>query len=324
MTEIESRKERETRLALEVHLDADEELLAYTSGDITGLTARKHHFGLTAERLILLPLKRGAPSGQMYSIRRESVESLKWSGSLWPRLRIRLPKDNLDLRFRGGNWRRRARELTNAATQSSPLPLTYSTTTSQRQLQQTRDFQGLGFSASAQHELSKALEANPALSMDPSVVSLQGQLAEAGLALRVGAGFLFANIGVAILITALLAILGGEQAVSEFLDSGLIISLLADLWIGASLWRGRTQWRAAAIVRAALGFIVFGVFALAEGGCLGLIIQAAFSGSVILVLTGESKRSRTWAAIGIYAIGYLGLLGLYVLIGVVGALIGTL
>lgn len=323
MTEIESRKERETRLALEVHLDADEELLAYTSGDITGLTARKHHIGLTAERLILLPLKRGAPSGQMYSIRRESVESLKWSGSLWPRLRIRLPKDNLNLSFRGGNWRRRARELTNVATQASPLPLTYSTTTSQRQLQQTRDFQGLGFFASAQHELSKALEANPALSMDPSVVSLQGQLAEAGLALRVGAGFLFANIGVMILVTALLVILGEEQPL-EFWDSDLIGSLLFDLVIGISLWRGRTQWRPWAILRAVLGFILFGVLTLAEGGFFDLIMQAAISGSLILVLTGESKRSRTWAAIGIYAIGYLGLLGLSVLIGVVGALIGTL
>jgi hypothetical protein len=324
MNEKENKKEREARQALEARLDANEELLAYTNGNIAGLTARPHHVGLTAKRLILLPLKRGKPSGQVYSIRRESIKSQKWSGLLWPRLRIKLPEDNLDLSFRGRNWRKRAKELTNLATQTAPPTLADAATTSQHHLQQTRDFQGLGFVASARHELSEALRTDPALSTDPSVASLREQLAEARLALRVGAGFLFANIGVAILITALLAILGGGQAVGEFLDSTLIASLIFDLWIGISLWRGRTQWRPWAILRAALGFIIFGLEALAEGNFLGLIIQAAFSGSLILVLTGESKRSRTWVAIGIYVVGYLGLLVLSMLIAFVGGLIGAL
>ncbi len=83
-----------------------------------------------------------------------------------------------------------------------------------------------------------------------------------------------------------------------------------------SLWRGRArQWETWAILRAVLGFIVFGLIVLVRGAILEFVMQAALCGSLVLVLTGESKRTRTWVAIGIYVIGYVGLLLLSFVIG---------
>ncbi len=323
MVEEESRKEREVRQALEARLDPGEELLAYTRGI-------SYHIGLTAKRLIYLPLKwwgwGGKPSGKVFSIRRESIKSLEWSG-LWARMRIGLPQDKMEIRFQGSRWKKRAKELVNLATQAALPPPADMITESQRHLQQARDFQGLGFMAPAQHELSEAIQIDPALSMDPSVASLRKQLVEARLALQVGSVFLFANIGLAILLAALVAIIGGGQAAGEFLmgEGGCLAgSLIIDLIIGVSLWQGRPQYRRLAILRAVLGFIIFGVGALAKGGFLELITQAAFCGSIILVLTGRSNHTRTWVAIGIYAIGYLGLVTLQFLIAIVAGLVGAL
>lgn len=231
MVNKQIKKEGEVQHALEHQLNSNEELLAFTIGYINGLTARPYYIGLTADRLILMPLKRRVPSGQVYSIRLEYIKSLKWSGFTSPSLRIRLPKDNAILTFRRRDWRKRAKELTNLATQTAPPSTGDTATRSQRQIQQSQDLHGIGFITSAQHLLNETLKTQPTTSDDPSMRSLREQLDEGRQALRAGASFLFGGIGVVILFNPLTAILVAAGA------------LIIDLWIGISLWQGRSKWR---------------------------------------------------------------------------------
>jgi hypothetical protein len=84
-----------------------------------------------------------------------------------------------------------------------------------------------------------------------------------------------------------------------------LISIAIDIGIGASLWRGRTRWKVWAIWRAALGLLIYGGQALGAGLFVEALLEAAFSGALLLVLTGRSTRTRTVIAGGIYAVGFL-------------------
>ena len=324
MVEKESNKEREAQQALKARLDTNEELLTYTRVNMTALIARRHYVGLTNKRLILIRIKGGKPSDQVFSIGREFFESLGWTTGLWPRLRIMLPKDKLDLSVSGKVWKKRGKELDILATTASYTPVAESYKVAERGLQQARDFLGLGFPASAQHVLTEALRARPALSMDPSVGSLQTELAERLLALRVGAGFLFAEVGLFLLFGALEGLLGGVEAIGEYLDYDLFIALMFNLWLGFGFWMGRTRWRGLAILRAILGILFIGLSAVPGVAYFDLISQVAWAGSLILVLTGKSRRSRTWIAVGIYIIGYLGIVALAIFLTIASVLLGPL
>ena len=320
MSERESRQEVEARQALEAHLESSEELLAYVSGNLFSSTNQPYHIGLTQERLVLVRKKGGKASGEVYSIRRAAVKSVKWA-SLGPSLQVSLPMDKVDVRLRG-RWRKRAKALARLF-DADKLPAGVELTISaQEQLQQARDFQALGLLASSQGELDKALKRDSTLGTDPEVLALEEQLSEARLALRVGAGFLFVGAAINLCLTLVFALVGGvEAAAASF--AGLI-SYVIDIGIGIGLWQGRMRWRVWALLRAVLGFLFLGVSSIAQGDFVALILQAAFSGAVILVLTGESNRTRTMIAVGIYAVGYVALLLAVVLgpfvLGTIGSL----
>lgn len=303
----ENNKEREARQALEAQLDPGEELIAYTRGNITGvLRGVPHYIGLTRECLFLLPIRKRASSNRTFGFRRESVTSLILSGLIGT-LHIRFPKDKLDFAIRGRLWKKRAKAMVELSAQAASPSAVDIPLTGSRHLQQARDFQGLGLIASAQHELSAALQNDPALSMDPSVAPLQEQLTQGRLALRTGAAFLAGNVGLAIVIGALLSILGGVTAVADYWGTGVAGALVIDVAIGISLWQGQAKWRTVTIFRATLGFLFFGIGALIGADLTTFISLGAFSGSLLLVLTGESSRSRTLAATAIYGIGFLGI-----------------
>jgi hypothetical protein len=305
------KEELEARQQLEARLEPSEELLAFTS-DTTYeiMTSHPYHLGLTAERLILLPLKRGKPAGRALCIWRENIKALKWSG-LWARLKIKFGQDELDIAVGKGHWKKLARDLVDLSRQV-PIPDRSADTTlkSQRQLQQAKDFQEIGFFASAQEQLRKKVETGLSSEADSAAVSQWGAFAEQRLALRVAAGFLFVNVGSMILLAGFMAMLGGFSV-----SPALVASVIVDTYFGASLWRGRTQWRTWAILRAVVGLIVFGLPALAKGAILDLLMPVSFSGALVLVLTGESKRERIWIAVAIYGVGYLGLSILSLVIG---------
>jgi hypothetical protein len=70
----------------------------------------QHYVGLTDWRFILLQLKGGKPSGEVYGIWRDRIEKPKWTGGV---AKFKLPKDSLILNF--GNMGR-------MGTASSPVP----------------------------------------------------------------------------------------------------------------------------------------------------------------------------------------------------------
>lgn len=296
----ENKKEIEARQQLEAQLEPGEELLAYSGGVIVGMISTEPvYLGLTAERLILLRWRCRKQSGQVLSIWRENINSMRWSGA-WDRLKIKLPKGEFDIACGKRYWRKRAQGLVKAHTDVS-IPQHDETTMNERRLRQIETFQELGLVASAQ-AVSGGIRPS-FTSEEGSAIPSSEMLAERRLALRIGAGFLFVNVGVVILLSALVAMGGGS------FQPNLFISAIIDVIIGIYLWRGQArQWATWAIIRAVLGFVFFGIMSLIQGAFLDFLAQAAFCGSVILVLTGESKRGRTWASIGIYAVGYLGVL----------------
>ena len=306
MVENENRKEMEARQALEPHLAPGEQLLAYASGNVVGATSQPYYLGLTAERLLMLPLKRGKPSGEPLSLLREVIKSLTGSGWLQYRLQIKAPQDTLTV-VCAGRWVKRAKDLVSRFAAAPPLPITGPATAAQRSLRQARDFMNLGLLASAQQQFKDAMTAAPSLATDSVAAELQAQLAETRLALRVGAGFCFGNIGVAVVIFALLALLSQTQSLAEVFNFSLIFSLLIDLYVGLNLWQGKAQWRGWALARAILGLLFYGFLALSQSDWIGLVTQIAFSGSFIILLTGKSARIRTWLAVGLYVFGYLGI-----------------
>ncbi len=301
----ENKKEREARTALEGRLAVGEALLGYTSGNIAALTSQRYHVGLTPQGLILLPLQRGKPGVYLISIRRENIKSLKYSGLLSGKLKVELPCDGLDIAIQGRGWHRRAKDLALAYGQAAPLAPTDSATAGQRHLAQVRDFQALGFLASAQQQLDEATRVNPALSMDPAVSHQRERLAETWLAFRVAAGFLFADLALAFFRAVFLFMMSARTA-TNFFSASLVLIAFIDIVIGVSLWQGRTRWRTWALARAVFGLILQAWFMVGRGTYWDLVNQASFSGAMILVLTGESNRNRTWIAIIIYVVGYVG------------------
>lgn len=298
----ESKKELEVRRHLEGVLEPGEDLLAYTKGKILGMVSSTSvDVGLTPERLILLPAKYG--KDQALSIWREYIDALKWSGA-WDRLKIRVPRGAMDLASAGGRWKRRAGELVDIAQQlSAPVP--NPALTAERQTQQVKAFRELEMVASA-----KAIMERSQLPLDAeSDAAVLEEVKEKRIAFRVGAVFLFVNIGLALLLNALVLVISVTQG--EGLTSPnscfSVIPIIIDLVIGINLWRGRgQQWASWAVIRAVLGMIVFGLMYLSQGAISDFLAQVAFCSSLILILTGKGRRAKMWVAIGIY-VAYLGI-----------------
>lgn len=304
MERKESKSERDIRQALEAQLDTNEELLGYTTGKIAELIARPYYIGLTTKRLILMPLGRlmKVPSGEVYSIRREIIRSLKWL-RFFSMLQINLLEDSLSFGFRGHySWEKQAKALVDLIPPTAASPPVDMASAKQQHLQQAHDLQKLGVIALAQREANAALQADlTSDGADSPAVAMQKQLSETRLALRVGAAFLFANVTI-----VLSAIPGDAWYTGEFLRFDLIMALVANIWLGVNLWRGWARGKAWGLPIAALGFINLGLIAVLSGLFLEVIVFGALVGGFVIALTGKSTRVRTLVAVAIYVLGYLG------------------
>lgn len=183
MAQPETQKEQEVRILLEAQLQPEELLLAYTSGK----SHTHYHIGLTAERLLLLPVKGKQSPPKAITIRREHIKSMKWS-RLTGALMVKFNKDELQFKHTGV-WKKRAKALIETYNQTTaPLEGKLNLTTPER-LQQVQDFRRLELLNTAQETLDQAIQLDPSLVTDPAVARVQQRLFEQGLALQVGAAF---------------------------------------------------------------------------------------------------------------------------------------
>lgn len=92
--------------------------------------------------------------------------------------------------------------------------------------------------------------------------------------------------------------------------TNIIVPLVIDGLIGASLLQGKDKYRTWAIVRVALGLVLFGILRAISGSYWGLFVQSLVSGSLLCLLLGNPTRPRI-------VLGFVGF-GLYAAIEVAG------
>jgi hypothetical protein len=68
---------------------------------------------------------------------------------------------------------------------------------------------------------------------------------------------------------------------------------------------------------------LFGVGALVRGDYFSLITQAAFSGSLILLLAGTPSKARTISAAAVFVVFYLGAICLLFALSFLGIIAGA-
>jgi len=313
MSEQENSNDLQAREVLETTLTPGERLQAYTSGSMTvEFFSKTYHLGLTMDRLILLPHKRGRQSGRVISIQRENIESLKWSG-FGGSLRIKFGMDECQISISKRHWRRRAKSLVDLHNQlPQPNILLERDEKKSRIIQQAEAFHDLGFLRSAIAEIEK-LQPDPENAVDPEVQRINQQFADERLAVRVGAGFLFINIGISVVLMGLFALCSLSESLATIL---LLIPAVIDIMIGINLWKGTSrQWQSWAVLRAVLSIPFYGFIFLSQGQILDFVIQTSLCASILIVLTGDSNRNRTWLAVGVFGIGFLGLVVLSLIAG---------
>jgi hypothetical protein len=186
-----------------------------------------------------------------------------------------------------------------------------------------------GLNAQVQYELEQAKQLDPYIVHEdrykaliagnvnaPSIVQ---KAPDIKTAFRIGAGILFVNalLGIIFLIISLIS---GD---SGGLNFDTFVQPIVDIIIGVNLWQLNAQSQRRTLLWAAIGLVIFGGQALVSGDYLGLILQAAFDGSLILLLAGTPSKVRTIAAVLVFAIGYLGLICLGLTFIMLGALSGT-
>ncbi len=94
------------------------------------------------------------------------------------------------------------------------------------------------------------------------------------------------------------------------------VAPLIDLVIGGCLLAGRTQLRPWAIVRAALGGVVFTGMHLAAGHTVPAVLQVAVSGALLMLLVGPAGLPRTIAGSAVFGLYFvLSSLGLLAALG---------
>jgi hypothetical protein len=192
-------------------------------------------------------------------------------------------------------------------------------------IQKAESYKKLGLNAQVQHELWEAQRLDPMVVGDPryqallsGAVAAVERVQSLRTPQRVGAIMLIVNTGIG-LLTLLLVVVGGE---TQSIDRGMLIGPIVSLVIGINLWRARPKWQQYTVIWAILGLVVGGVSALLNGSVLDLLMQLAFSGSLLLLLVGTASRGRMIASVVLYALGYVGLFFVLVALAVLYGLAG--
>jgi hypothetical protein len=192
-------------------------------------------------------------------------------------------------------------------------------------IQKAESYKKLGLNAQVQHELWEAQRIDPAVVRDTRYQALlSGAAADVERVQslrtpqRVGAIMLIVNTGIGLLTLLVLLAAGETQSVDRSMVIGPIVSLV----IGINLWRARPKWQQYTVVWAILGLVFGGISALISGSILDLLMQVAFSGSLLLLLVGTASRGRVIASIALYAVAYVGLFFVLVAVAVLYGLAG--
>jgi len=190
-------------------------------------------------------------------------------------------------------------------------PLLNSESKAQIYLDKAATYKKLGLKAQVQYELEQAKRIDPYVVQEARYKELLQEddsekkaREELKIPLRIGAGMLIIDALLTIFILFLLFTTGtGSDLGFEY-----IVSLIVDIVIAVNLWQLKEPWKRYTVWWALIGFIFFGLSAISTGDYFSLILQAAFSGSMILLLAGTPSKGRTIAAVAVYAIFYVGLI----------------
>jgi hypothetical protein len=257
---------------------------------------RSVYLGLTSERLILFPVDLGRPANEAISLWLTDEVFLKWS-RFWDRLQVQLPNDRLNIRPVKGLWAVKLRQFVDAYDEIQKVARAI---TPEKYRELAVSLRALGLVGSA-HSFVRQAYAAPQNEASGPTVSLD-EIPEKLLALRVGAGFLFVNIAI-LLLSGIISVIS-ENSINYVT---VVITTLIDTAIGINLWRGDArQWAPWAVLRAVLGLVFTGFSNLVQGRVLGFVLIASLCVPLIMVLTGRGNRTKTWIAIGIFLMGYLG------------------
>jgi hypothetical protein len=310
----ETQTELQTRTQLESHLKPGEVLLEYSGGTLPGLfTTKPFGVGLTNHRVILLPLKRGKAAGEAISIWREFLSAVEISG-LFSRLKIMVPEGTLAINPNKPYWKKRARQL-GAQFRSLPGPKIPEQADPSRIANQAQTFEDLGLIKSAL-EVIKSADSDQ-ISPEEGELTILQKLKNRQFAYQVTAGFLFANV----LMGFFFGLIGMVSGVPVM--PSLFFSAVIDILIGVYLWRCQVQpWAGWAILRAAVGAVLYGIIFISQAMYLDLLAQLSFCGAIILALTGTEDRLRTYTSIGIFTIGYFLMIVITFVMGFISAFTG--
>ena len=202
-------------------------------------------------------------------------------------------------------------------------PIINSQSQAQSHLEKAETYNKLGLDGQVLYELEQAKSLDPYILQEPRCKAfieesaLKVQVTEAlKTPFRIGAGMLFVNAVLgAIFLILILTSDGGTD-----LASGDFIAPIVNLIIGVNLWQVKKQWQKYTVWWAALGLVLFGGGALISGDFFSLLTQIGFSGSLILLLAGTPSKVRTYTAVGVFLVMYLGLICLIFGLSFLGAL----
>jgi hypothetical protein len=132
---------------------------------------------------------------------------------------------------------------------------------------------------------------------------------------RIAAGMLFVSAGPGIISSIIFLMLNGWKNLGL---ENIVISII-NIAIGVTLWQ-TLEGSSRNAVRWAFILVLYGIYELISGNSYAFILNIAFSGSLILLLTGKPSKARTITSVIIFIVVYLGLLCLgftsYFLLGV--------
>ena len=188
-------------------------------------------------------------------------------------------------------------------------------------------YKKLGLKAQVQYELEQARRVDPYIAqeiryktlLEENVVEVK-KIEELKTPLRIGAGMLFINAIFGIISLILVFSSGGGSN----LGSGDIISPLVNIVIGVNLWQTKVPWQKYTLWWATLGLVLFGGGALISGDFVSLLIQLGFDGALILMFVGRPSKVRTYSAVGVFLVLYLGMICLLFTVSFLGGLTGAL
>ena len=195
----------------------------------------------------------------------------------------------------------------------------------QAYLSKAETYGKLGLKAQVQYELEQARRIDPYIVEESRYKALleDGKKAEATVQalktpLRIGAGMLIVNA----VLNAIFLILIFATSDSSNINGGDIVAPIADIVIAVNLWQLKEQWKRYTVWWAILGLVLFGLGSLASGDYFSLVIQAGFSGSLILLLAGSPSKARTISSVAVFAVFYLGTICLLFALSFLGAMAG--